>query len=229
MQIIDFDDNEKIKDIDDDYAYDELKQVSAHNKSMSQSGDEPEADEPQVTFVGVMQELLSLIVYLAFTFIVVFCIINFVGQRTVVNGSSMEDTLSDGDNLIVDKITYRFKDPERFDVIIFPPRYENESLYIKRVIGLPGESIYIDTDGSIYINQKRLTESYGTDIIDNPGRAGQTLLLGEDEYFVMGDNRINSLDSRYEVVGNIKRKEITGRAWLRFYPFNKFGFVKNIE
>ena len=89
-------------------------------------------------------EILSLLLYIVIVFGICFLIITFVGQRSRVSGSSMEPTLSDGDNLIVDKISYRLHDPERFDIIIFPYQYEENTNYIKRIIGLPGETVYIE-------------------------------------------------------------------------------------
>ena len=139
----------------------------------------------------------------------------------------MEPKLSNNDNLIVDKITYRFKDPERYDIIVFPFEYEDNTYYIKRIIGLPGETVYIDNEGTIFINDTALDEAYGREVIKEPGRAYEPITLGEDEYFVMGDNRNNSTDSRDPSVGNIKRDRIIGRAWLRIWPFNKFGFIKH--
>ena len=139
----------------------------------------------------------------------------------------MYTTLSDGDNLIVDKISYRFTDPKRFDIIVFPFQYEKNTYYIKRIIGLPGETVRIDKDGKIYINDKVLQETYGREVIRDPGRAINPITLGSDEYFVMGDNRNNSTDSRTELVGNIKRENIIGKAWVRIYPFARFGILKH--
>mgnify|MGYP000826214475 FL=1 len=139
----------------------------------------------------------------------------------------METTLSDGDNLLVDKITYRFSEPKRFDIIVFPFQYDTDTYYIKRIIGMPGETVQIDYDGNIYINGSLLEESYGREVIQNPGRAAEPITLGKDEYFVMGDNRNNSSDSRDPSVGNIHRKDIIGRAWVRIWPFSKFGVLKH--
>jgi signal peptidase I len=152
-----------------------------------------------------------------------------VGQRTEVDGSSMESTLQNNDNLIVDKITYRFKDPQRFDIIVFPVQYQSNTYFIKRIIGLPGETVSIDEDGNIYIDGEILQESYGREVIspDMVGNVTYPVTLGDDEYFVMGDNRNNSTDSRMQVVGNIKRSDIIGRAWLRIWPLNKFGVLKH--
>ena len=170
----------------------------------------------------VMKEMISTLLYLLCVLCLTWAVIAFVGQRTEVDGQSMEPMLSDGDNLIVDKITYRFRDPERFDIIVFPFKYKEDTFYIKRIIGLPGETVQIDEEGKIYIDGEILEENYGREIIQSNtiGIAGEPILLGEDEYFVLGDNRNNSMDSRTEVVGNIKREEIIGRAWIRIWPLS---------
>ena len=151
----------------------------------------------------VLKEILSISIYLLLVFCAAYLIVTYVGQRTQVSGSSMETTLSDGDHLIVDKISYRFEDPERFDIIVFPYQYDTDTYYIKRIIGMPGETV------------------------QNPGRANDPILLGDDEYFVMGDNRNNSSDSRDPSVGNIHRKDIIGRAFIRIWPSSKFGILKH--
>lgn len=178
---------------------------------------------------NVIREIVSTIVYVAVICLVVFLVLRFVGQRTVVNGHSMDTTLADGENLIMDKLSYHFSDPERFDIVIFPgPEEEGEHpYYIKRVIGLPGETIQI-IDGKVYVDGEELTEDvYGiTDYIENPGIAAEPLTLGEDEYFCMGDNRKVSYDSRYEAVGPVHRSEIIGKVWIRIWPLSKFGPVK---
>lgn len=171
----------------------------------------------------VLKELLSTGLYLLFVLCLTYIVITYVGQRTEVDGASMESTLSDGDNLIVDKISYRFNDPQRFDIIVFPFQYQQDTYYIKRVIGLPGEKVQIDEAGNIYIDDKILEESYGMEVIrpENIGIASEPIVLGPDEYFVLGDNRNNSSDSRMAVVGNIHRDDIIGRAWVRIWPFDK--------
>lgn len=174
---------------------------------------------------AVLKEVLSVSVYLLIVLIVTYLFIHFVGQRTVVQGESMENTLYDGDNLIVDKISYRFWDPERYDVIVFPYEYAKNTYYIKRVIGIPGDSVYIDANGNIYINDELLVEPYGKESIKEPGIAANTIHLGATEYFVLGDNRNNSLDSREASIGVVTRDEIVGKAWIRVYPFKSFGFI----
>ena len=177
----------------------------------------------------VMKEMISTLLYLLCVLCLTWAVIAFVGQRTEVDGQSMEPMLSDGYYLIVDKITYRFRDPERFDIIVFPFKYKEDTFYIKRIIGLPGETVQIDEEGKIYIDGEILEENYGREIIQSNtiGIAGEPILLGEDEYFVLGDNRNNSMDSRTEVVGNIKREEIIGRAWIRIWPLSDAGVLKH--
>lgn len=174
-----------------------------------------------------MKEVLSTSIYILVVLCVCFLMVRYVGQRTEVDGESMTPTLQDHDNLIVDKISYRFRDPERFDIIVFPYKYEEDTFYIKRVIGLPGESVRIDWDGNIFINGQILSENYGKEVMKNPGRAETEIILGENEYFVLGDNRNDSKDSRNEQVANIKKEEIIGRAWLRLTPFKTFGLLKD--
>ena len=170
---------------------------------------------------------LEFVLYVAVVLVITFLLVKFVAQRTEVFGTSMVQTLQSGDQLIADKISYRFHDPERFDIIVFPYRLEEKTYYIKRVIGLPGETVRIDTDGTIYIDGQPLSETYGKDPITDPGLAIEEITLADDEYFCLGDNRAVSKDSRFGDVGNIKRKEIIGRAWLRIYPFSEFGILKH--
>lgn len=176
-----------------------------------------------------MKEMISTLLYILFVLLMVYLLINFVGQRTEVKGSSMEPTLFDEDQLLVDKITYRFKDPQRFDIIVFPYQYQENIFYIKRIIGLPGETVQIDAEGNIFIDGEVLYESYGREVIraDKVGLASEPILLGEDEYFVMGDNRNNSSDSRIDAVGNIHRDDIVGRAFIRIWPLSRFGVLKH--
>lgn len=177
--------------------------------------------------INWVKEIVEMVLYIAFVILAVWFVITFVGQRTEVSGSSMYDTLEDGDNLWIDKLSYRFKDPERFDVVVFP-YHESNVYYIKRIIGLPGETIQIDEEGNIYIDGEILEEDYGYETIEPNmiGRADEEIKLGEDEYFVMGDNRNDSKDSRTVEVGNIHRDEFEGKAVLRIWPLSKFGTIE---
>lgn len=174
-----------------------------------------------------VREVLSTILYLALVILAAYLIVTFVGQRTEVNGSSMENTLDNGDNLIVDKISYRLGSPKRFDVVVFPYPQNPSTYFIKRVIGLPGETVQIDSSGKIYINGQVLEENFGREVISNPGLAQEPIKLGEDQYFVLGDNRNNSMDSRDSRVGLISGKSMVGKAFLRIWPLNKFGPVRH--
>lgn len=164
--------------------------------------------------------LLYIVLIIAFTWFVV----TFVGQRTEVSVSSMETTLSDKDQLIVDKMTYRFRDPKRYDIVVFPYQYQDNTYYIKRIIGLPGETVQI-LSGMVYIDGMRLDEHYGNEMMENPGIAEEPLTLDENEYFVLGDNRNNSSDSRASDVGLIHRKDLIGRAWIRVWPLSQIGVI----
>ncbi len=174
---------------------------------------------------NILKEIMNTVLYVAGVVFLMFLFITFVMQRTDVSGSSMYPTLHDKDVLMIEKVSYRFKDADRYDIVIFPYRYGNDEYFIKRVIGLPGETVRIDKDGTIYINDVKLEEPYGAEVIQDPGRAIDGVTLGEDEYFVMGDNRNHSMDSREPSVGNIKKKDILGRAFLRIYPFSDFGGI----
>lgn len=175
----------------------------------------------------ILKELLSTSIYLLVVVCIAYLIVTYVGQRTQVSGGSMETTLSNGDHLLVDKISYRFTDPKRFEIIVFPFQFDKDTYYIKRIIGMPGETVQIDYDGNIYINGEILEEDYGKEVILNPGRASEPIALGDDEYFVMGDNRNSSSDSREPSVGNIRRRDIIGKAFIRIWPLAKSGILKH--
>lgn len=168
---------------------------------------------------NIVKELLTTIIYMGGVILLVFILHTYVGQKVVVDGSSMNPTLENGDNLWVDKLRYKVTDPQRFDVIVFPYRKGSDILFIKRIIGLPGETVEIK-DGKIFINGELLVENYGNaPMLDDYSRD----VLAHDEYFVLGDNRNNSNDSRKSDVGHIKRENIMGKAVIRLTPFDKFG------
>ena len=149
---------------------------------------------------SVLKEVLGTSIYILVVLLIALFTVKFIGQRTVVIGQSMERTLSNGDNLIVNKIGYRLHDPERFDIVVFPYRNDRTQKFVKRIIGLPGETVQI-IDGVIYINGEVLEEYYGKEFMVDGGVAIDPVLLSEDEYFVLGDNRNNSMDSRVAEVG----------------------------
>ncbi len=185
----------------------------------------PDAESVSKTKHGARGFVYDLIFYAVLIFVCIYILPNFVIQRTIVDGSSMANTLQDGEHLYVEKLSYRFDALDRFDIIVFYPYgRDSDEYYVKRIIGLPGETVQI-IGGEIYINNELLEEHYGKDPILDPGRAAEPVVLGEDEYFVMGDNRNVSKDSRYEEVGNVKKENIGGRVIFRIKPLSRFGTV----
>lgn len=152
----------------------------------------------------------------------------YMFDSTKVVGDSMENTLKDEDTILINKLAYQWKNPKRFDVVVFPYRAEEGIYYIKRIIGLPGETVQIK-NSSIYIDGQLLYEDYGKESMDEytEGIAKEEIRLGEDEYFVLGDNRNNSVDSRDESVGPVKQEDIVGKAIFRVYPLSSCGKIRS--
>lgn len=186
----------------------------AEMKKIEQEEDASEEEDKQNFY---HKEILPILICVVVAFAAAKLLSAFVIQITVVHGDSMETTLSDKDKLFVGKLNYHTKKPERFDVIVFSKG--DKTNLIKRVIGLPGERVEIKK-GIIYIDGKRLKEDYGLDPI-NPESEPLDMKLSEEEYFVLGDNRSVSLDSRYVSIGAVKEDEIIGKALVRVYPLNK--------
>lgn len=183
-------------------------------------------EKQQATFGDVVKELMVYAICVLVALVLSVGIVKYVGQKTEVRGNSMNDTLADGEQLIIDKISYRFHEPERYDIVVFPET--EKSNYVKRIIGMPGETVSIE-EGYIYINGELLADDvYGKEPIakDKYYRLEQSVTLGENEYFVMGDNRNNSTDSRSVEVGNVTRERMIGRVVFRIWPFPKMGTVK---
>lgn len=207
------------------YRYEYLKRKRAKALERENEVEDVMTDqEPKK--VNVWKEILGWILYILIILGVTYLIITYVGQRTRVSGDSMEATLHSGDNLIVDKLTYHFREPERYEIIVFPYRYEENTFYIKRIVGLPGDRVQIQ-DGYLYLNGERADEHYGLERMNSAGIAAEEIVLGEDEYFVLGDNRNASSDSRSPSVGVLKRDEIIGRAWVRIWPLDNIGVISH--
>ncbi|MBE5061812.1 signal peptidase I [Lachnospiraceae bacterium DSM 108991] len=164
--------------------------------------------------------------------IAVVCLFAFVfvwyfGQRVAVVGDSMSPILSNGDVTLVNRIVYDATAPKRGDIIVFKPKgNENSHYYIKRIIGLPGETVQI-LEGEIYIDGEKLEEDYGISEITDPGIAAEEIELAGDEFFVLGDDRENSEDSRMADVGAVKRSYIYGKVWFIVSPWEDFGLVRS--
>lgn len=180
--------------------------------------------------VAAKKEIRGTLIYMIAVFLIVMLVLRYVGQRTVVDGDSMETTLTSGENLIMDKLSYRFHDPKRFDIVIFPGPVEDNGYapyYIKRVIGMPGETVQIKNN-KVWINGEELAEDvYSIDGMTIAGDSGEEpYTLEEDEYFCLGDNRPVSYDSRYMAVGPVSRDELIGKVWIRIWPVTRFGPVE---
>ncbi len=143
-----------------------------------------------------------------------FVLVFSIGMRTSVIGDSMEPSLHNGQEILMNRILYRISMPKRGDVIVFLPNgNQNTHFYVKRVVGLPGETVQI-REGNVYIDGVLLAENELFDKIADPGIAQSELLLGSDEFFVLGDNRNSSEDSRSGNIGAVKKDSIIGRAWF---------------
>ena len=193
-------------------------------EDLEENSEEKMADSTPVekkkrSFLGIFAEIS---VYCLIAVLCILVVPRYVLQRTEVEGRSMENTLENYDNLLVEKVTYYFKEPERFDIVTLYPNGRNSSeYYIKRIIGLPGENVRIE-ENQIFINGEPLKENFGKEalILDGGKAEGIGVTLGEDEYFVMGDNRNHSIDSRFEV-GPVKKENIDGHAVFRICSFGK--------
>ena len=173
----------------------------------------------------MVKEVLSWTVEIALTLLIAFTFVYFIGLRTSVVGQSMSKTLNGGDQILVNRFVYKVTDPKTNDfVVVMPNGNEKSQYYVKRVIGVPGDTVQIK-NGTVYVNGKAFDEETDVASIEDAGLAAEEITLGADEYFVLGDNRNNSEDSRYANIGNIKKDYIIGKAWFRIAPFSEIGFL----
>lgn len=176
---------------------------------------------------AMIKEILWMIFYCFAAVLLAFVLVFSVGMKVAVIGVSMEPGLYNGQEILVNKLIYRLSSPKRGDVVVFLPNgNKNSSFYVKRVIGLPGETIQI-VDGYVYIDGRFYAEDESYDKIADAGIAESELKLGEKEYFVLGDNRNNSEDSRSGNIGAVHADAIEGKAWFHLeHNENKIGFIK---
>lgn len=174
----------------------------------------------------LLKEIVSWVVEIAIVLMMAFVLVYFIGMRTSVVGQSMSETLENGDQILVNRFMYKMIGPKADDVVVFLPNGNEKShYYVKRVIGVPGDTVQIK-DGRIYVNGTEFTEKIDAAAIEDAGLAADAVTLEDDEYFVLGDNRNNSEDSRYANIGNIKREYIVGKAWFVISTGDRFGFIK---
>ena len=174
----------------------------------------------------LVREVLSWIVELVVVIGLAYVLVSFFGIRTNVVGQAMEQTLENDDDILVNKFAYIISKPKQGDVIVFLPNGNKKShYYVRRVVAVPGDTVQIK-DGALYVNDELYKESTDVASMEDAGIASDAVKLEKDEYFVLGDNRNNSEDSRYANIGNVKRDYIIGKAWFRFSGLGIFGTIK---
>lgn len=176
--------------------------------------------------LSLFQEIIIWIVEIAITVVVAVVFTYFFGVRSTVVGPSMSPQLEDGNEVLIDRFFYKFISPKSGDIIAFLPNGNtNTHYYLKRVVAVPGDTVQIK-DGRVYVNGDELKEEIEAARIEDAGLAANEITLAEDEYFVLGDNRNNSEDSRFANIGNIKEAYIIGKAWLIITPRDKLGLIQ---
>lgn len=176
--------------------------------------------------IGLLKEIAVWIGEILLTIAAAVIMVSFFGFRVSVIGPSMSPTLESGEKVMVNRFVYKLFDPKQNDLIVFQPNGNEKShYYVKRVIALPGDTVQIK-EGKVYVNGELFEENANVENIENAMLAESEIVVGEDEYFVLGDNRNNSEDSRYASIGNVKREHITGEAWMIISPFHRIGFLK---
>lgn len=180
-------------------------------------------EESKSPFAAIIREWPVLLIEIIVAIILGYLITSHGLERVEVSGNSMNLILQDGDDILVNKMSYKLFSPSRNDVIVFRQEGQEHNYYsVKRVVGLPGETVQI-MDGILYINDKPYEEINKVDKMITAGVAEEKIILEKGEYFVLGDNRNQSEDSRYSSVGMITKKDIVGKAWIRLKP--SFDFI----
>lgn len=174
----------------------------------------------------LMKEIISWIFWIFASMLLAVVLVYCVGMQTTVIGASMEPGLHNGQNIFLNRIIYRVSSPKIGDVVVFLPNGNGKShYYVKRVVGVPGDTLYIK-NGILYVNGQAV-EEYFNDTIAEPGLLVNEVTLEEGEYFVIGDNCNNSEDSRFANIGSVKKEYIIGKAWFKMTSGDSdIGFVE---
>jgi len=171
------------------------------------------------------KEVMTWVGQIAIVIFIAYVVVSSFGIRSNVVGQAMSDTLDNGDQVFINKFVYLISNPKHDDVIVFLPNGNEKShYYVRRVIGVPGDKVQI-IDGAVYINGKLYNEKISVASMEEAGIAADEIVLGDDEYFVLGDNRNNSEDSRYANIGNVKKEHIIGKAWFQLEAEGGMGFI----
>ncbi len=175
----------------------------------------------------VMKEIFSWVIGIFASVMVAFVVVYCVGMTTSVIGISMKPTLENGEKIMVNRFIYKITSPKQNDVIVFVPNGSlNSHYYVKRVVGTPGDTVQIK-DGHLYINGELYVDEDNYDEMAQAGIAENEITLKKGEFFVLGDNRNNSEDSRSANIGIVNKKNIIGKAWVHLGAGeNPIGFVK---
>ena len=175
--------------------------------------------EPDESVIqNLVHWIVDIIVVIAFACYLIYSF----GTRVQVSGSSMNPVLNSGDVVLMNRFVYDLGNPSRYDIAVF--QKENSSYNLKRIIGLPGETVQIK-DNLVYIDGIPLTTDDPLGHATIAGFAEYPIELGDDEYFLLGDNRESSEDSRFSGIGMIKREQLTGKVWFKFQPIEEFGLI----
>ncbi|NPV52159.1 MAG: signal peptidase I [Firmicutes bacterium] len=183
--------------------------------------DQPPSSGAPAVSVKVRAEVMEYLQAFVIAVVLAAFIITFIAQSFVVQGSSMEPTLHNGERLLVNKFIYRFREPARGEIVVFRYPFDPRRKFIKRVIGVPGDRMEI-RDGSVFLNGSKLDEPYTLDL--TYGTYGPEV-VPEGRVFVLGDNRNNSEDSRFADVGFVPLSNVVGHAFLIYWPLNRIGLV----
>ena len=174
----------------------------------------------------LLREIVVWTFQIAIVCFLAFVCVHYFGQRVSMIGDSMKPELANGNITLISKAAYSMGTPRRGDIVAFKPNgNESSHYYIKRIVGLPGETVEVQ-DGKILVNGREIRERYQTTEIDELGLLSEPVKLKNNEYFVLGDDRQNSEDSRSADIGAVKRSEIDGKVWFVVSPGKTFGFVR---
>lgn len=200
-------------------------EIAADEEDMRRSGLHFGHEKKKIN-VSVVKEIVSWVIEIVLVLVIAFVLVYYIGLRTSVVGQSMAPTLENNQEILINRFVYSVTKPKANDIIVFLPNGNEKShYYVKRVIGVPNDTVLIK-DGAVYVNGELFEEAVDTAAILDPELAADEITLGDDEYFVLGDNRNNSEDSRYANIGNVKKEYIIGKAWFIVSPFQDFGFLK---